>query len=331
MNDNLISLTELRAAQNKSLERLGLDPVSDSEFDAMRYKTGEDFMTEYRYDRRGTTVSVVGTVTEWIRVGKSVEATKHEVRVGGAQPVTYHVIEMPRGTYDGADCRVTLDGKFIAHAATLARALYLIQRHFVYGTVDYHEIMDRAMFLEHTGDGLDILVNEGPDFDLDRYSADGSFMFTYINDYDPCSGEYCYLVNDNEAMATANWAFVDGTQEDPADWRIKSIDYHSGEPAVTYCFNDARVPNTQDIRIATPAGVVTPELPHPFRATFEQIAAIDWDNVPVDGDDHRDAHALAGRIRDFNEYYAPENTHLRSIVQGWLTNYSAAHTYREEN
>ncbi|MDH2390082.1 hypothetical protein QCN29_15035 [Streptomyces sp. HNM0663] len=75
----------------------------------------------------------------------------------------------------------------------------------------------------------------------------------------------------------------------------------------------------------------TPELPHPVRATFEQIAAIDWDNVPVDGDDHSDARALAGRIRDINEYYAPENTHLRSIVEGWLTDYSAAHTYREEN
>ncbi|KOT47120.1 MULTISPECIES: hypothetical protein [Streptomyces] len=331
MNGNLISFAELRAAQNKSLERIGLHPVSDSEFDAMRYKTGEDFMTEYRYNRRGTTMSVVGAVTEWVRAGKSVEATKHEVRVGGTQPVTYRVIETPRGTYDGADCSVTLDGKFIAHAATLARALYLIQRHFVYGTVDYHEITDRAMFLEHTGDGLDILVNEGPDFDLDQHSADGSFMFTYINDYDPCSGEYSFLVNDDEAMATANWAFVDGTKEDPADWRIKSIDYYSGEPAVTYYFTDARVPNTQDISPATPAGVVTPELPHPSRVTFEQLAAIDWGSVPVDGDDHHDAHALAGSVRDFNEYYAPENAHLRSTVEGWLTNYSAARTYREES
>ncbi|WP_434598147.1 hypothetical protein [Streptomyces sp. A5-4] len=71
-------------------------------------------------------------------------------------------------------------------------------------------------------------------------------MFTYVNDYDPCRGEYSYLVNDNEAMATANWAFIDDNEEDPAEWRIKSIDCHSGEPAVAYCFNDARVPVDKD-------------------------------------------------------------------------------------
>lgn len=82
---------------------------------------------------------------------------------------------------------------------------------------------------------------------------------------------------------------------------------------------------------AAPADAVAPELPHPFRATFEQIAAIDWSNVPVDGNNHQDACALAGRIRDFNEYYAPENTHLRSSIEGWLANHSAAHAYRPEN
>ncbi|WP_338675952.1 hypothetical protein V1460_25510 [Streptomyces sp. SCSIO 30461] len=49
-------------------------------------------------------------------------------------------------------------------------------------------------------------------------------MFTYINDYAPCRGEYSHLVNDNEAMVTANGAFIDGNEEGPADWRIKSID-----------------------------------------------------------------------------------------------------------
>lgn len=97
-------------------------------------------------------------------------------------------------------------------------------------------------------------------------------MFTYVNDYDPCRGEYSYLVNDNEAMATANRAFIDGNEEDPAHWRIKSIDYYPGELAVPYCFNDARVPSTQDISTATPADAVNPELPHPFRATFPRCA-----------------------------------------------------------
>lgn len=41
--------------------------------------------------------------------------------------------------------------------------------------------------------------------------------------------------------------------------------------------------------------------------------------------------ATAGRIRDFNEYYAPENIHLRSTAEGRPISYSAAHTYREEN
>ncbi|MFG3403679.1 hypothetical protein [Streptomyces sp. NPDC048142] len=41
--------------------------------------------------------------------------------------------------------------------------------------------------------------------------------------------------------------------------------------------------------------------------------------------------ALAGRIRDFRDYYAHENTHLRSTIEGWLANYSAGHAYRPEN
>ncbi|MFJ2419261.1 hypothetical protein [Streptomyces brevispora] len=246
MNDPRIPVADARAAQNECLELLGLDPVSEAEYDNMHHRSGEDFMTEYRYNRWGTADRLVGTITEWVSDGKSVEATKYEVRTGGAHPRTYTVIEMPKGTHDGADCRVTLDGKYIAHAATFLRALYLIQRHFVYGTVEHHDIMNRPMFMEHMGDGLDILVTEGPDFDIDQYPDGGSFMFTYVNDYDPCHGEYSYLVDDNEAMATANWAFIDETEEDPAAWRIKSIVYHPGELVVTYGFNDARVPVDQD-------------------------------------------------------------------------------------
>jgi hypothetical protein len=225
---------------------LGLDPVSEIEYENMYHHSGDDFMTEYRYNRRGTADRVVGTVTEWVSVGETVKATKREVSIGGAHPRTYTVMEMPKGTYDGADYRITQDGKYIAHAATLSRALYLIQRHFVYGTVEHHDIMNQPMYMQHMGDGLDILVTEGPNFDIDQYPDGGSFMFTYVNDDDPCRGEYSYLVNDNEATATANWAFIDDNEEDPAAWRIKSIDYHPGEPAVTYCFNDARVPVDQD-------------------------------------------------------------------------------------
>lgn len=246
MNGPRIPVAEIRAAQNKYLELLGLDPVSETEYENMHHHSGDNFMTEYRYNRRGTLDRVVGTVTAWVCVGKSVEATKREVRIGGANPGTYIVVEMPKGTYDGADCRITLDGEDIAHAATLLRALYLIQRHYTYGTVEHHEIMHRPMFGEHMGDGLDILVTEGPNFDMHRYPDDGAFMFTYINDYDPCCGKYSYLANDNEAMATANWAFIDDNEQDPAEWRIESIDHHPGEPAVTYFFNDIRVPVDKD-------------------------------------------------------------------------------------
>ncbi|WP_405824143.1 hypothetical protein OG705_28970 [Streptomyces sp. NBC_00838] len=244
MTDSRIPLAEIRAVQNKCLELLGLDPVSETEYANMHHHAGDDFLTEYRYNHRDTVDKVVGTVTEGVRVGKAVEATKHEVRIGGANPVTYTVIEMPKDTYDAADCHITLDGKYIAHAATLRRALYLIQRHYTYGTVEHHEIMNRPMFREHMGDGRDILITEGPNFDVTRYPDGGSFMFTYINDNDPCRGEYSYLANDNEAMATANWAFIEDNEEDPAAWRIKSIDYHPVEPAVT--FNDARVPVDKD-------------------------------------------------------------------------------------
>ncbi|MCM2392611.1 hypothetical protein [Streptomyces albipurpureus] len=213
MNDPRIPVADIRAAQNKCLELLGLDPVSETEYENMHHHSGDDFMTEYRYNRRGTADRVVGTVTEWVSVGESVEATKREVRIGGAHPRTYIVMEMPKGTYDGPDYRITQGGKYIAHAATLPRALYLIQRHFVYSTVEHHEIMSRPMFMEHMGDGLDIVVTEGPDFDIRKYPDSGSFMFTYTNDDDPCCGEYSYLVNDNEAMFTANWAFIDDTRK----------------------------------------------------------------------------------------------------------------------
>ncbi|MEW1548435.1 hypothetical protein [Streptomyces tsukubensis] len=246
MNDPLIDLTDMRAVQNKRLELLGLDPVSETEFEYMHHHSGDDFMTEYRYNRRETADRVVGTVTESVSLGKFVEATKHEIRIGSAQPRTYTVIEMPKGTYDGADFRITLEGRYIAHAATILRALYLIERHFVYGTVEHHDIMSRPKFMEHMGDGLDILVTEGPDFDIDQYPDGGSWKVTYINDFDPSSGGYAYLANDSEAIATANWALIDDNEEDPAEWRIKSFEYHPGEPAVTYRFNDARVPVDED-------------------------------------------------------------------------------------
>ena len=40
----------------------------------------------------------------------------------------------------------------------------------------------------------------------------------------------------------ANWAYIEDNEEDPAAWRIESIEYHPGEPAVTHCFTDARMP-----------------------------------------------------------------------------------------
>lgn len=66
-------------------------------------------------------------------------------------------------------------------------------------------------------------------------------------------------------------------------------------------------------------------------ATFAQLAAIDWNNVPVAAGDHHVSRLLASKIGDFKDYYQSEHTHLRSIVESWLTRYSAAHAYRPEN
>ncbi|MFI5702659.1 hypothetical protein ACIA78_21760 [Streptomyces xanthochromogenes] len=57
-------------------------------------------------------------------------------------------------------------------------------------------------------------------------------------------------------------------------------------------------------------------------AAFDQLAAIDWDNVPVAAGNHRVSFLLAGRVRDYKDYYLPVHTHLRSTVEGWLSRYS---------
>ncbi|NEA15424.1 hypothetical protein [Streptomyces halstedii] len=66
-------------------------------------------------------------------------------------------------------------------------------------------------------------------------------------------------------------------------------------------------------------------------ATFKQLAAIDWNNVPVAAGDHQVSFLLAGKVRDRKDYYLPEHTHLRSIVEGWLSRYSAVHAHRSGN
>ncbi|MFD4574700.1 hypothetical protein ACFWNK_21760 [Streptomyces sp. NPDC058417] len=52
-------------------------------------------------------------------------------------------------------------------------------------------------------------------------------------------------------------------------------------------------------------------------AAFDQLAAINWNNVPATAGDHHVSHLLAAKIRDFQDYYEPEHTHLRSAVEGW--------------
>ncbi|MFD3970157.1 hypothetical protein [Streptomyces cyaneofuscatus] len=66
-------------------------------------------------------------------------------------------------------------------------------------------------------------------------------------------------------------------------------------------------------------------------AAFAQLAAIDWNNVPVVAGDHHVSRLLAAKIRDFKDYYQPEHTHLRSTVEDWLTRYFASHAQRPEN
>ncbi|MEW1548434.1 hypothetical protein [Streptomyces tsukubensis] len=66
-------------------------------------------------------------------------------------------------------------------------------------------------------------------------------------------------------------------------------------------------------------------------AAFEQLAAINWNNVPVAAGDHHVSFLFAGGVRDYKDYYQPEHTHLRSTVEGWLSNYAAVHAHRSEN
>lgn len=62
--------------------------------------------------------------------------------------------------------------------------------------------------------------------------------------------------------------------------------------------------------------------------TFEDVAAVDWDAVPVTGEGHQHARDIAGRARDFRQFYVSENRGVALAVERWLMRYSAAHTWR---
>jgi hypothetical protein len=124
VKDPLIPVADIRAAQNKRLELLGLNPVSETEYENMHHHSGDDFMTEYHYNRRGLTDRAVGTVTEWGRVGKSVKATKREVGMlhpttlsdrHRALPADQLFVELLRRPY-----LTGLDGLFTVRASRLA-------------------------------------------------------------------------------------------------------------------------------------------------------------------------------------------------------------------
>lgn len=62
---------------------------------------------------------------------------------------------------------------------------------------------------------------------------------------------------------------------------------------------------------------------------WSDVAEIPWAETPVSGSDDIECYArdVAGRARDFSEFYKPENRRVARAVEEWLTRYSAAHTH----
>lgn len=62
---------------------------------------------------------------------------------------------------------------------------------------------------------------------------------------------------------------------------------------------------------------------------WSDVAAIDWDKVPVTGGDDIVwyARSVAGTARNFPEYYKRENADKHYQIDMWLTRYSAQHTH----
>lgn len=63
--------------------------------------------------------------------------------------------------------------------------------------------------------------------------------------------------------------------------------------------------------------------------SWSHYALIRWSHVPVTGHDEFTVYArdVAGRARNFPEFYTPASRAIQWAIEQWLTQYSAAHTH----
>lgn len=71
------------------------------------------------------------------------------------------------------------------------------------------------------------------------------------------------------------------------------------------------------------------ELDYNRELTFANVVNIRWSHLPVTGRDEFTiwARSVAGKARDFKEFYASENRAVARQIEMWLTRYSAEHTH----
>ncbi|MFJ1700442.1 hypothetical protein ACIOHC_36225 [Streptomyces sp. NPDC088252] len=62
---------------------------------------------------------------------------------------------------------------------------------------------------------------------------------------------------------------------------------------------------------------------------WHDVSEIPWDHVPVQGTDEYvySARDVAGKVRNFTEFYTREQRTYAMSLENWLIRYSLAHTH----
>lgn len=63
--------------------------------------------------------------------------------------------------------------------------------------------------------------------------------------------------------------------------------------------------------------------------SWEAVALFKWSYVPVEGraEFEHDARYVAGKARDFPEFYKPENDDIKRAIEAWLSRHSEANRH----
>ncbi|MFD4858383.1 hypothetical protein [Streptomyces atratus] len=64
---------------------------------------------------------------------------------------------------------------------------------------------------------------------------------------------------------------------------------------------------------------------------WHDVSEIPWDIVPVRGTEEYEVYArdIAGRVRNFSEFYTREWRTYAMSIENWLVRYSLAHTHQD--